>query len=268
MKNIHILPTDKPSRLIVYSELLKEFRLLDEPIDFWNHTRSIYITSDGKLKLRDYIVLDNSIEGLPDYQGLHVIQILDDTLLRSAIALGCKKITLATDPDLLAEGIQDIDDDFLEWFVKNPSCEYVEVQCSGRNCIEEFGCTKEVCNGIRPLKIIIPQEEHELVNAKRGRYEMKETLKEGYARMLKPDLKPFEIFELGAKWQSEQDNWISVEERYGESEVLNILYEWSMYKVNLELEKLADELPNIMSYDEWFKQYKITHPPKVKETEK
>ena len=39
----------------------------------------------------------------------------------------CKKIILTTDPDLIKDGVQAIDDEFLEWFVKNPSCESVEV---------------------------------------------------------------------------------------------------------------------------------------------
>ena len=38
-----------------------------------------------------------------------------------------KKIILTTDQDLLKDGVQPIDDEFLEWFVKNPNCESVEV---------------------------------------------------------------------------------------------------------------------------------------------
>jgi len=55
-------------------------------------------------------------------------------------------------------------------------------------------------------------------------------------------------FEAGAKWQAER--------MYSEEEVLNILHEWSMYKVDIELGKLADELPNILPYDKWFEQFK------------
>jgi hypothetical protein len=40
----------------------------------------------------------------------------------------CKKIILTTDQDLIKDGVQAIDDEFLEWFVKNPSCERVEVE--------------------------------------------------------------------------------------------------------------------------------------------
>jgi hypothetical protein len=38
------------------------------------------------------------------------------------------KIILTTDPTLIADGVQAIDDEFLEWFVKNPSYESVEVE--------------------------------------------------------------------------------------------------------------------------------------------
>jgi hypothetical protein len=40
----------------------------------------------------------------------------------------CKKIILTTDQDLIKDGVQAIPDEFLEWFVKNPSCEEVEVE--------------------------------------------------------------------------------------------------------------------------------------------
>jgi hypothetical protein len=32
-----------------------------------------------------------------------------------------RKIILTTDPDLIKDGVQPIDNEFLEWFVKNPS---------------------------------------------------------------------------------------------------------------------------------------------------
>ena len=43
---------------------------------------------------------------------------------------------------------------------------------------------------------------------------------------------------------------------YTEEEVLQLLYKWSVYKVNIVLDKLADELSNVLPYDEWFEQNK------------
>jgi len=78
----------------------------------------------------------------------------------------CQKIILTTDPDLIADGVQAIDDEFLEWFVRNPSCEEVKVEevypltC----CIQKEGKTKmnSGCmerNRCMNYKIIISQEE-------------------------------------------------------------------------------------------------------------
>jgi hypothetical protein len=38
-----------------------------------------------------------------------------------------KKIILTTDQDLIENGVQAIEDEFLEWFVKNPTCEYAPI---------------------------------------------------------------------------------------------------------------------------------------------
>jgi hypothetical protein len=67
----------------------------------------------------------------------------------------CKKIILTTDQDLIKDGIQAIDDEFLEWFVKNPSCESVEVTYD--KDIYPYGV--ETAKGYGWYKIIIPQEE-------------------------------------------------------------------------------------------------------------
>ncbi len=79
-----------------------------------------------------------------------------------------KKIILTTDQDLINDGVQSIDNEFLKWFVKNPSCEWVEVEkyhgiktsiaeisaVSGRDDYNWKGR-----GDFRDYKIIIPQEE-------------------------------------------------------------------------------------------------------------
>lgn len=40
----------------------------------------------------------------------------------------CKKIILTTDQELIKDGVQVVDDDFLMWFMKNTSFEEVEVE--------------------------------------------------------------------------------------------------------------------------------------------
>jgi len=41
---------------------------------------------------------------------------------------GYKEILLSTDAQLTKDGVQAIDDEFLEWWIKNPSCESVDVE--------------------------------------------------------------------------------------------------------------------------------------------
>jgi hypothetical protein len=163
MKNIHVLPTDEPSRLIIYSTLLNEFRLLDEPIDDWKHKRNIYITSDEKIKEGDWFLWQG-------YGGEWFKEKCEYMLYegKKTKHLNCNyktqfKVILTTDQDLIADGVQAIDDDFLEWFVKNPSCECVEVekQMLCDYCGQEY-CDNFRCRGYKDsvwYEIIIPREE-------------------------------------------------------------------------------------------------------------
>jgi len=160
MKNIHVLPTDKPSRLLVRND--KPFVLmLKEHSPFATnetHTnQNIYITNDEEIKERDWLFSSktnnifkaDSIEYLESH---NVIEDFDKSFyINSKYS---KKIILTTDQDLIKDGVQAIEDEFLEWFVKNPSCEFVEVVKEGfkkNDMIDEATSYK--------YKIIIPQEE-------------------------------------------------------------------------------------------------------------
>ena len=70
-----------------------------------------------------------------------------------------KKIILTTDQDLIKDGVQAIDDEFLEWFINNPSCEWVEVNHFGMCCSNQLIAQCINCNQYNPVyKIIIPKE--------------------------------------------------------------------------------------------------------------
>jgi hypothetical protein len=167
MKNVHLLPTDKLIKSA--GDLVKDkygsihIFTKNDGKEYGKTTTklNIYITDNSEIKEGNYVVVDCSeieIEEVRLVIGYYNEQFLFDD--RGQIHMDySKKIILTTDQDLINDGVQPIDDEFLEWFVKNPSCEFVETQCSGRNCIEDFGCTKEGCNGVEPLEIIIPQEE-------------------------------------------------------------------------------------------------------------
>ena len=127
MKNIHIIQTDKPSTLI--KDIWKNTFSLVEDFDT-NHTdfkaQNIYITSNEDIKEGDWCLFEsnNTLKKAVDSTfaiGVNNIRIHADADKKVL------KIILTTDGDLIKDGVQAIDDDFLEWFVKNPSCEKVEV---------------------------------------------------------------------------------------------------------------------------------------------
>jgi hypothetical protein len=195
MKNLHLLPTDKPSRLC-YD---KDDNLLFAPNAGWSIAdgkQHIYITSDSEIKEGDYYLCKLSMT-LKKCIGDEYFNNVDE-----------KKIILTTDQDLIKDGVQAIDDQFLEWFVKNPSCEFVEVQKWAS--LAECGYS---------YHITIPQEDPK-----------QETLEEAAERfypiskggsMWMPSAhncnqaNKQEGFIEGAKWQAER--------MYSEEEVINLL---------------------------------------------
>ncbi len=59
-----------------------------------------YYASDEKRMLNDFVHLDNTIKEIPDYNGNHIIQLLDETLLNCADALNCKKVIATNNPNI------------------------------------------------------------------------------------------------------------------------------------------------------------------------
>jgi hypothetical protein len=116
MQNIHILPTDKSSRLVknINSELKLTIQTLPKDDEIGCYPQHIYITSDEEIKNRNCWVTN----------GRDVFKPLDDYTLEYANRYW-EKIILTTEVDLIKDGIQPIADEFLEWFVNNPSCEEV-----------------------------------------------------------------------------------------------------------------------------------------------
>jgi putative transposon-encoded protein len=145
MKNIHVLPTDKPSRLHLDDKLfLSTNYQLSKGINSIVKGRNIYITSDEEIKEGDwFLCLDNGKCNDSIYKANEAWLNMEEKQPSY-----CKKIILTTDQDLIKDGVQAIDDEFLEWFVKNPSCEEVEVVKTAP--IRPFGSL---------YKIIIPKEE-------------------------------------------------------------------------------------------------------------
>jgi hypothetical protein len=135
MKNIHVLKTSKPSKLL--KDLVDKTYQFKKEATFGNRIElplNIYITSDEEIKEGDWCIDDEGIVKCTAHAG--------------AMNHYYTKIILTTDQDLIKDGVQAIDDEFLEWFVKNPTFEFVEIDEYPR-----FDLGKGM------YKIIIPKEE-------------------------------------------------------------------------------------------------------------
>jgi hypothetical protein len=155
MKNIHVLPTDNYSPLVhstnKYGGYFKSehYSPMKEMGDSY---QNIYITSDEEIRdVRPH-------KGKWHLEGGNILNKFPNYLTDLS---ECKLIILTTDPDLIKDGVQAIDDEFLEWFVKSPSRENVKVEL-----IEEIpsGFTFGMFGNDEPptelvYKIIIPKEE-------------------------------------------------------------------------------------------------------------
>ena len=91
---------------------------------------NIYITNDSYARILNYVVVSCSeinIEEVRIVTGYCDEQILFDDSSKIHMDY-CKKIILTTNEELIKNGVQSIDDNFLKWFVKNSSCEVVKVE--------------------------------------------------------------------------------------------------------------------------------------------
>jgi hypothetical protein len=144
-KNCWIIPTDQPSRLHHYA--FGCWSLSKEPLN-WRTASHIYITSDEEIKDGDWYYTNRFNVGIAKNEG-------DSKIERTTNSY--KKIVLTTNPTLIDDGVQSISDEFLEWFVKNSSCEFVEV------VKQEVILGYYDAKGLKKIyddsyKIIIPQE--------------------------------------------------------------------------------------------------------------
>ena len=127
MKNIHVLPTDKPSRLFKFEDKLIKNDLIGlyDFNDFKEKgytPQCIYITSDEEIKEGDLFFNGENV-----LQASRITDIIIDTKGLWSKIKTSSRVVLTTDQELIKAGVQAIDDTFLEWFVKNPSCEFVPI---------------------------------------------------------------------------------------------------------------------------------------------
>jgi hypothetical protein len=251
MKNIHVLPTDKPSRLFKHNNAF----FIDK--EFYESTprvisQNIYITSDEEIK--DCYVINTKTNNIYFENWYSPTPFI-------------KKIILTTDQDLIKDGVQAIDDEFLEWFVKNPGCESVEVVYEPIN----FFNTEKGWE----YTIIIPKEEHKPILGVDYEFSIdddglvteipidkQETLEEASERMeilQKIDCDKMRLyfdggsyslgFNNGAEWQQEQDK-----NKFSEEDLMESFIEG--YKQRAEKSDLIFDNASRMYAIALFEQYR------------
>ena len=186
--------------------------------------KGLFITSDEEIKEKRCWVINtmNKIESVPHSKW-------------------GKLIIMTTDQDLIKDGIQAIHDEFLEWFVKNPSCEYVNIEkyhgintsIAEVNTISGDGSLSwQGRSDLRDYKIIIPKEEpkQETLEEVAERFYGEEEIVNDY------DISGYlqSAFLTGAKWQTER--------MYNEEDMIEYANFTSKY--------------SIISPKEWFEQFK------------
>jgi hypothetical protein len=226
MKNIYLIPTEKPSRL--YKSKITQNIFISNIISQHGdatYNQHLYITSDEEIKEGDWCI--NTVES--------IILTLDKETKKAIPFESIKKIILTTDQDLINDGVQAIDDEFLEWFVKNPSCERVEVEneWEGNGTMFGFKMGNVSPDGTWRYQIIIPREEpkqedeiidisdHDgignAVDNLNNEEPKQETLEEAAEKYVEEDNnnRYYNDFIAGAKWQAER--------MYSEEEVIAIV---------------------------------------------
>ena len=271
MKNLHLIPIDKPSRLFLNKVNNKLLLDSDTYCDLIrrlpsSNYQNLYITNSEDIKEGDWFMSD--FNSFP----IHNIKELSER----GGTLGWKqkdlknnlKIILTTDQDLIKDGVQAIDDEFLEWFIKNPSCEYVEVLTDSYLMQEIFELKLQ--NGIFKYKIIIPKQEskQELnLNCFDCNKSLQDcTCMEDTINMTDPleqaakeyaerhldvsgNLGKYlvkAVFQDGVKWEQEQDK-----NKYSEEEVRKL---FKQYKEEFSIYR-NQQILNV-EFEEWFEQFK------------
>ena len=134
LKNIYLFPAKGPSRIKGHMHRLE---LSSQALE-WREAKHIYITSSDRVEPEDWFCNPQ----LPDYifkANIHNAPYLSD--------IGyIKKIVLSTDPILVEDGVQQVEDEFLWWLIENP-CEHVNIS------------TYEVSNDEIYYTVIIPDSQ-------------------------------------------------------------------------------------------------------------
>lgn len=258
MKNIYLLPTSKPTRGLVLldSRYRIEKGLINYPKYLYPDAEGydVYITSDEEIEDDNWFIKEG--DWYIDDANQVRKSIISDKKYWS-VRKDYKKIILTTDQDLIEKGVQEIPDEFLEWFVKNHTCKFVEVkQLLSNNGNAFFG-----------YKIITPKEKQKQLlsemmqeDEKSGLYD--ETIEQAAERLYPTTINSFTdsgfdkseterlIFKNGAKWQQEQNKNL-----YSEEDMIEFADFYYQYKELIKLNNWETiEVSKEYVFKKWIEQ--------------
>jgi hypothetical protein len=255
MKNIHIIPTENYSDLVHSTNKYGGYflsRHYSPMKDMGDSYQYLYITNSEEIKEGDWFLRKSKIHKLRYNDGNGNLWTKNGLKI---YASNSKKIILTTDQDLITDGVQAIDDEFLEWFVKNPSCEFVEIHKEKQHIGEEID--ESYPKRFFDYKSIIPQEEPKQettvtddlkdilahLTKMNDRHKVQETLEEALSEHIKDIKYPtlIQCSEFGAKWRQERS--------YSEEEVRKIAEE-------VRWQAIGNPLEFTKNFEKWFETNK------------
>lgn len=211
MKNLYLINTNDPSNLTIrcntnnlmfsYNKFVSQQSGGGE----LNKNQHVYVTGDEEVEEGDWyirIIGYNPLKADKNY----------------VLYRGDEKIIMTTDQNLIQDGIQSVDDEFLLHLCNNPNCEKVKIHsvylCT--NCGQQY-CDNSKCSGYEDKKTYLISIPENIVK---------------------------KIVTYCDGHEVNEEEFFSKEKSYSEEEVLNILFEATC---NNEADK--EEMK------EWFKQF-------------
>ena len=169
-----------------------------------------------KVKGNIFITSDEDIKDCYVLTDLDKIIKVDESNEEQWHEFNCEKIILTTDEQLISDGVQRIDEEFLEWFVKNPSCEKV--------LIDTFVSRIKALDFRKTYTTIIPKKEqpkqgidiqefekkaNEIIANVGKKETIEQAAKEYEAKTNYSKYVMFDAFIAGAKSDAAKDYWFN-----------------------------------------------------------
>ena len=217
MKNVHLLQTETYPAKLQLDRDYGTLKILDEPC---------VINGQDFVGANLYITSDEEIKDVRPHKGkwqLEQGQILNKFPNYLTDLSECKLVIMTTDPRLIKDGVQALDDEFLNWFIKNQKREIPIITTIVNN---ESRFTTNI--GFESWRKEEPQQKT-----------LGEAAEE-YGSMKMNESDAYDDFMAGGMWQQERS--------YSEEEVKSIL--------QFFIKDTRGDKPWIDADDEWFEQFK------------